>query len=403
MSNTVRKIGLATATIIGMNAMIGAGIFTAPAAMASLVGPAGILAYLFVVISVWFLAQSLARLAALYPQEGSFYVYASQWGGHIIGMVAGWSYLVGLVVAMGLLSRVAGIYLQPLLGNFSAYQLSVCILGSITLLNMLGVALSEIGQQVLIICTTLPIIITIFLCLSKANMNYLQPFAPYGFMNVFKATHKVIFSFFGFECAASLFSIVNNPQKNVPLALTYSIAIVGTLYTLFVASLILSTPLHYFNDPNTLIPDILAHTFPHMSWLLIAMHIAIISAVMGTIHSMVWSSAVLLVSLLKQSKNTIITLLIAQHRITNSRAALAIGVSIFTTFSLIENVAFFWSITALFIISSFILSIITLLTIKDEWTSGRNISTLLGIITACAIVYFALHDLLDAIRNISGN
>ena len=47
-----------TATIIGMNAMIGSGIFTAPAAIASYVGPAGIIAYVFVVLSVWCMALS---------------------------------------------------------------------------------------------------------------------------------------------------------------------------------------------------------------------------------------------------------------------------------------------------------------------------------------------------------
>ena len=69
----VSKIGVATATIVGMNAMIGAGIFTAPAAIGSFVGPAGIIAYIFVIIAVWFIAQSLSRVAARFPQEGSFY------------------------------------------------------------------------------------------------------------------------------------------------------------------------------------------------------------------------------------------------------------------------------------------------------------------------------------------
>ena len=44
------KINLPIAIIIGMNAMIGAGIFTAPAAIASFVGPAGIVVYLGVAI-----------------------------------------------------------------------------------------------------------------------------------------------------------------------------------------------------------------------------------------------------------------------------------------------------------------------------------------------------------------
>jgi len=46
MSHSQQKIGVSTATIIGMNAMIGAGIFTIPATMAAHVGPAGILAFI---------------------------------------------------------------------------------------------------------------------------------------------------------------------------------------------------------------------------------------------------------------------------------------------------------------------------------------------------------------------
>jgi len=397
MTTNTAKIGVVTATIIGMNAMIGAGIFAAPAAMASLVGPAGILAYLFVVICVWFLAQSLARLAALYPQEGSFYVYASKWGGHVIGLIAGSTYLAGLFIAMGLLSQVAGKYLHPLFPSCSAYTLSVITLAGITILNMCGVALSELGQQILIVCTTFPIVATTLLCLSKANIAYLTPFAPYGFINIFKATHLIIFGFFGFECAASLFPIVDNPRKNVPRALTYSIAIVGTLYTLFVASLIVSTPLTYFANPNVLIPDILTNTFPQYPWLIKAVHLSILSAVLGTIHSMVWSSGTLLVSLMKKFKNKTIHQLVAQGTVNNRTAVLCIGSCILVTLSTIENTALFSSLTSLGIITAFLLSIVTLFTIKAEWTSGRNIQTMIGVITALAILYFAVQDLAHAL------
>ena len=90
--------------------MIGSGIFTAPAALANQVGPAGILLYIFIVPAVWLVALSIARLAQLYPEEGSFYTYTKQWGGHTLGMVAISAYFIGLLIAMGLLCQVAGIY-----------------------------------------------------------------------------------------------------------------------------------------------------------------------------------------------------------------------------------------------------------------------------------------------------
>ena len=70
------KIGVLTATIVGMNAMIGCGIFALPTAIGNYIGPAGIITTLLVAIAVWFMALSLARLAALFPQAGSFYIYA---------------------------------------------------------------------------------------------------------------------------------------------------------------------------------------------------------------------------------------------------------------------------------------------------------------------------------------
>ena len=182
------KIGVATATIIGMNAMIGAGIFTAPAAMASNVGPAGIIAYFMVVVAVWFMAQSLARLAYLFPQEGSFYTYAKQWGGHTVGLIASASYFIGLLVAMGLLVRVASSFLSDFFPSISSTTLGLITLSGLVALNMFGVVLSELGQHILIICTVFPLIATTLICFFHADWHNLVPFAPYGFGNVFKAT-----------------------------------------------------------------------------------------------------------------------------------------------------------------------------------------------------------------------
>ncbi len=385
----VSKIGVATATIIGMNAMIGAGIFTAPAAIGSYVGPAGIIAYLFVIVAVWFMAQSLARVAARFPQEGSFYTYAKQWGGHFVGSIAGSFYLIGLVIAMGLLCQAAGHYLHnPFFPNQTPYTLGLVTLVSLVVLNMFGVVLSEIGQQILICTTTLPLIVTTFMCFTKANLANLFPFMPFGLRNVLQATRAVVFGFFGFECASSLFAIVKEPQKNVPRALTYSIMIVGTLYLLFVTSIILSTPLDLFADPNMPLSIVLRTVFPDSTWILTVVHISILSAIIGTIHSMIWSSSALLVSLLKQIK-----------KITIDQRAAVVGVAfcIFTTFTYLKNINLFFSLTAIFIVIAYLLSMMALLFIPDEWKGGKNLMTIGGMITALVILYFAFEGVLLSI------
>ena len=106
------KIGLYTATIVGVNAMVGAGIFTIPSVLAHDVGPAGILSFTLVAIGCWFIALSLGRVAQLFPQEGSFYTYSRPWAGHNGGIIASMFYLLGVIVAMGLMLQMSGQYLH---------------------------------------------------------------------------------------------------------------------------------------------------------------------------------------------------------------------------------------------------------------------------------------------------
>lgn len=394
------KIGLATATIIGMNAVIGSGIFSAPAAMASNVGPAGILAYILVIISVWFIALSFARLSYLFPEEGSFYTYASPWAGHAGGILACCAYLTGLFIAMGLLSQIVSFYLHSLMPNYSSYALGLFVLTTLVILNLFGVILSEWGQRILIVCTVFPLVATTILCLTNINLSYLTPFAPYGFGNVLKATRIVIFGFFGFESATSLFNLVENPRKNVPLALTYTILLVGLLYTLFIASIILSTPPALFNSSDIVVTDILSKTFPTHAWLIMLIHLSIVSAIVGTIHAMIWGSSTLVLALIK--KLTSVPARALMHsRLFNQRAAvLLVGFFIFLTYTTLKNLDLFFNLTACCVVFAYIMAMITLLTIKQEWKTGHNIITLAGLATAGLIFMFAAEGLVQEIIKI---
>lgn len=397
---TSSKIGITTATIIGMNAMIGSGIFIVPSTLASFVGPAGILAFIFVIISVLFMALSIARVASLFPQEGSFYAYVKQWGGHTMGLVAGFSYFIGLIIAMGLLSQIAGIYLSQLTSAVSAPILGFTTLATLVTLNLFGVVLSEIGQYILICTTVFPLIATTLMCLTKLDINNLFPFAPHGFSNVLKATRKIIFGFFGFECAASLFAIVKNPERNVPRALVTSIMIVGTIYTFFVGAIILSTPLELFTDPSTPISVTLRILFPDNLWLIGLIHLSILSAIIGTIHSMIWSSGSLLIALLKKIKSPVVHDLFDRGHITQRGAILLVGFGIFLSFISLHNIDVFFNLTAIFIVFAYITSMITLLTIRSEWRRSYNLITLLGIGTGLLIFIFAFEGLVKALLSI---
>lgn len=389
------KIGVSTATIVGMNAMIGAGIFALPTMLATNVGPAGILSLAFVAGAVWFMAQSFARVAQLYPQEGSFYTYARQWGGHSIGIVASGSYILGLLIAMGLLTHAAGDHLAHSFPFYSVKAWGLFTLGSLTLLNMMGVSLSEFGQQVLIVCTVFPLIGTTLMCLTKANLANLTPFAPKGILSIFDATRFAVFGFFGFEASASLFSIIKDPEKNLPKAITYSLLAVAVLYLTFVAALILAVPLNLFIEYPGPVANSLNQVFPNQKWVLTAIHISSLSAILGTLHSMIWASGTLLLTFIKKLRISFTQKLVAHGILNSTTSVLLIGLGIYASFVTFKDDMFF-NFTALFLLIAYTLSMATLLTLKKEWESGQNYITLAGFACAGLIAYFAITNMSDA-------
>ncbi len=390
-TSSSQKIGVWTATIVGMNAMIGAGILTAPSTLAGNVGPACIATYAFVALAVWCMAQSISRVAQLYPQEGSFYTYAKQWGGHIVGLLTVALYLVGLITAMGLLTHQAGLYLAHYIPQGNPTTLGgICII-ALTLLNMFGVSLSTMGQQILIVLTVVPLIATTLLCFSKASLANLTPFAPHGITSIFQETRRVAFAFFGFEAIASLFTIIKDPQKNLPRAITYSLLAVAALYLLFVTSLILAVPLSLFSQYPGPVSDALLQVFPNWSWIIEGIHLSFLFAILGTVHSMIWASGMLLLSFMKKIRSAKTQKLLTSGIVNQDTCTLFIGAAIFISFISLTSDLFF-NFTTMPLIAAYICAMITLLTLKSEWKSGQNIITLAGIGAAVLIFYFALDN-----------
>jgi amino acid transporter len=387
-----QKIGLGTAITIGVNAMIGSGIFTVPSVMATYVGPAGIIAYVFVVMAVLCMALSFARLAKLYPQEGSFYVYTKAWAGHTGGIIAAASYLLGLTVAMGLLVTVGGHYLARFFSECPVAYLRHGILVSLTLLTVNGVALSQLGQHILVVLTIFPLIATTIICFFHGSVANLIPFAPHGLGNIMKATRMVIFGFFGFEAASSLFPLVRNPEKNVPLALAYSVMCVGLLYIVFITSIILATPSSYFTNPYIPLSAILAHIVPQHQWLLVCIDISVLAAIIGTVHAMLWSSSTLLC--------TIYSLCHAGTKhIPSWVSVLVIACGIFITSMSISNLDLFFSLTAVGIVFAMILAMLGLVWQKSL-QCGERIVTSFGLVTATIILFFAMQATVEQLMKI---
>jgi len=387
-SHQSSRINLTTATIINMNAVIGAGIFALPVALQSQVGPAGLLTYLFVVATVWCLARSFAYLAHQYPESGSFYNYVYPWGGHILGMFATSCYLGGLTIAMGLLTRMVGSYCASLFPMLSASNWSTALLIVLIAVHLSGAKMSTWGQRILICATLIPLLCITTLCLTQAHISYLFPFMPYGIRPLFLATKSVIFGFFGFECITALSAQVVHPEVTIPRALSYSILLVGALYFFFTASIILAIPADQMTNSMQPLTELLMHQFPQHTWLLRAVAVSIISAILGTLHAMLWAASALLTTTVRR---------VGVKWLHEKQALLMIGAAIGIAAYTITSIDLFFSITALLVVPAYILSLITLLVQFRLLPHKLKWIAVIGFFAALFIAYCALYSLIMAL------
>lgn len=382
------KMGTLMATIVGMNAMIGAGIFILPEQLHKSVGPAALITYAFVIAAVWTIAYSLARVAAYYPQEGSFYTYITAWAGKRTGLIATTLYCIGLTFAMGLLTKMTGTYLHSFFPNISPIILSSIVLWMLSASIIAGTRMLWWAQIVLIAFTIAPLLLITALCLTKADVNNLTPFMPFGMNAVLRATKFVIFGFFGFEAVTTLYSNVDRPEYTMPRAISWSIILVSILYVSFIASTFLGLPRELFAEGKSL-PDVLYAVFPAYPWLISVVLWGIIITIMGTIHALLWSVSSLMVSMSKMSG--------MKRPISEKQAIIILTISVWLCSVLLNNLELFFNITALCIILVLAGAIWPLATNIIKTSAKEKIIARMGLCAALVMCGYALEGIVKYI------
>ncbi len=394
MSNEqTQKIGLATATLVCMTTMIGAGMYTVPSMLGSSLGPAGILTTLLVAVSVLAIAVSIGRVANLYPQAGSFYIYARQWGGHIMGIIASSAYIAGFLIAGGVLCRMAGVNLHLYFPMVPSWILSSAVIALITMLHLLGARISSVVQYVLICCAVTPLVLIGGACWLKASWANLIPFAPYGYANILLGMRTVVFCFTGFESATSLVSIIENPQINVPKALTYAVVLVATIYLFFIGGIILAVPLNLLADSS--VPLSISLQGIIAPGLLHIIHAAMTAAIVGSLFSLTWGVSTLLTSIMQLVRNNTIARLVRQGKFGKTTCVLLVGLLVLIGFLVLKNNQLFY-FTALFVVFAYLTAIIALLARKQEWHSKALVLSLFSFFAASAIFIFAAQGIIES-------
>lgn len=290
------KLSLPTAILININIMLGAGIFINTPELAKRAGVLGGFNYLIVGLLMLPLILSIAQLLRLHP-AGGFYTYAQKEINPLSGFLSGWSYFTSKLASCMLMIHVSMSLLKqliPAFANISVFYLDAIIICLFVALNMLNIKAGSNIQKLFIGFKTIPIFFAIF-----AGLFLLQGsnFAPSNMIweGIATSLPLVIYAVIGFEAACSVSSKIKNAEKNAPLAVLISFAIVVCIAFLYQVIFYgaLGSTLTKIEDYRGAFPALLHALFGDSllaSKLHGLLHVAIASSTMGAAYGIMFSN-----------------------------------------------------------------------------------------------------------------
>ncbi|MDB5159227.1 MAG: putative amino acid permease YhdG [Mucilaginibacter sp.] len=298
-SHLKKELNVKDLTLMGIAAVVGAGIFSTIGEASFYGGPAVSILFIITAITCGFSALCYAEFASRIPVAGSAYTYAYASFGELIAWIIGWDllmeYAIGNIAvaiswsgyflnllegfgvhmpayltmdyysafkaheqvqqltAVGHLSQITDSIKQsatawataPGFGDFKLIAnipaLGIVIL--ITYLVYIGIRETKKATNAMVylkIAIIIAVIIIGFFYVTPSNWH---PFMPNGFSGVMKGVSGVFFAYIGFDAISTTAEECQSPQRDLPRGMIYSLIICTVLYIL--VALVLTGMVNY--------------------------------------------------------------------------------------------------------------------------------------------------------------
>lgn len=236
------KLGFWSIVLLGINGIIGSGIFLLPNKAVDLIGPASLLVMIFDMFLVLAITFCFAEASGLFKDNGGAYIYAKEAFGDFIGYEVGFLTWMTRVIAfstmgVGFATALAGI-MPSLADDFMKNVIVTVIFAILAGVNLFGVPLYKIVQNVATIAKLVPFVLFIgigIFFIEPSNFTPLFPGGEYTPGTFGAAAVMLFFAFTGFESIAVAAAEMENPQKNLPRATIITIFVVAAIYVLLLA------------------------------------------------------------------------------------------------------------------------------------------------------------------------
>ncbi|MDI3505702.1 MAG: basic amino acid/polyamine antiporter, family [Bacteroidota bacterium] len=259
-----RHLDLTNIVLLGIGAIIGAGIFVLTGTAAALhAGPAISISFIISAFGCLLAGLCYAEFASMLPVSGSAYTYGYATLGEFVAWIIGWDlileYLFGsATVAVGWSGYVIsflndfGIHLPATIcqspfayGPDGWYQTgaiinfpAVFIIALMTTLLVIGIKESARFNNIIVIIKVGVILLFVGFGISYIDVENWKPFLPentgkfseFGWTGVLTGAAVVFFAYIGFDAVSTTAQEAVNPQRDLPKGILLSLAVCTLLY-----------------------------------------------------------------------------------------------------------------------------------------------------------------------------
>jgi APA family basic amino acid/polyamine antiporter len=262
-----RVLGPWHLVLLGIGAIIGAGIFSITGlAAATNAGPGIVISFVLAGFACAMAGLCYSEMASMIPIAGSAYTYSYATMGELLAWIIGWDLILEYSVAAMTVAIAWSGYVVSFLRDFGIHvppQLAaspgavieladgstvtglfnlpaVLIIAAITTLLVIGIKESANVNAVIVAIKVAVVILFIVAGISYVSQDNLTPFIPpnegtfgeFGWSGIFRAAGIVFFAYIGFDAVSTAAQEARNPQRDMPIGILGSLAICTVLYVL---------------------------------------------------------------------------------------------------------------------------------------------------------------------------
>ena len=337
-----RSLGALNLTLLGIGAIIGAGIFVLTGtAAAQYAGPAIVLSFVLAGLGCLFAGLCYAEFASMIPIAGSAYTYGYATLGEFIAWIIGWDLILEYLFAAATVAVGWSGYFTEFLGQIGIHiprqftsapfgvegphtlvRSVLCVdpannalitagtcdltkyaqfhgvlnipamalVAILTVLLVVGIQESaRFNNAVVFVKMAIVVLVIVFgfMYVNSANWTPFIPpntgeFGHFGWSGIVRASGVIFFAYIGFDAVSTAAQEAKNPQRDLPIGILGSLAICTVLYILMALVMTGLAPYPELNVPHPVFVAI-EKAGPSLRWLTYLINIGAIAGLASVV------------------------------------------------------------------------------------------------------------------------